>query len=242
LSPLDTPEFQSLQLERLRPEQIEAALAKRSLVYLPLGTIEWHSYHLPVGLDALSAHGLCLKAARWTGGLVHPVLYYGTGGGHGHYPWTVMMPDGVEIRALLDHTLTRLSDFGVAQAVILTGHFADEQQALVDSIAADWADRDIRVKATSVNRSGHSILPDHAGVFETLLLHALHPSWVRLSALGDDLDFSDRHDPIHPIWGVVGADPRSVDLAQSADLLDFMSRWLAAFADERPNWAAPHAR
>jgi creatinine amidohydrolase len=85
------------QIERLRPHQIEAALAERSLIYLPLGTIEWHCHHLPVGLDALTAQGLCLLAAEETGGLVWPVLYYGTGGGHGAFPWTVMMPERVEI-------------------------------------------------------------------------------------------------------------------------------------------------
>ncbi len=58
------------QIERLRPHQIAAALAERSLIYVPLGTIEWHCHHLPVGLDGLTAHGLCLIAAEQTGALV----------------------------------------------------------------------------------------------------------------------------------------------------------------------------
>ena len=217
----------ALRLELLRPEQIAAALARRSLVYLPLGTIEWHSHHLPVGLDALTAHGLCLRAAERTGGLVHPALFYGTGGGHGAYPWTVMMPDGAEIRALIERTLERLQDFGVREALILTGHFADEQQALVDGVAADWVGPDLRVVATSVNRAGLDIPPDHAGMFETLLLHALHPETVRLKALGTGPDLPDRHDPQHPLRGIIGAEPRDVDLDRSHALLDAMVAWLA---------------
>lgn len=88
------------QIELLRPHQIQEALAQRSLIYLPLGTIEWHCHHLPVGLDALTAHGLCLRAADRTVGLVWPALYYGTGGDHGGFPWTVMMPAAMEIEAL----------------------------------------------------------------------------------------------------------------------------------------------
>ena len=226
----DDPALRVLQLELLRPEQIEAALSRRSLVYLPLGTIEWHSHHLPVGLDSLTAHGLCVRAAARTGGLVHPVLHHGTGGGHGGYPWTVMMPDGTEITALLNRTLSRLRDFGVARVVLLTGHFADEQQAMVDQLATEWVGQGIEVVATSVNRSGIDMPPDHAGAFETLLLHAMHPDLVRMDALGDEPDHPDRHDPRHPIWGVVGADPRGVDLGRSSDLLEAMVSWMAEVA------------
>ena len=37
----------SRQIELLRPHQIEAVLAERSLIYLPLGTIEWHCQRGP---------------------------------------------------------------------------------------------------------------------------------------------------------------------------------------------------
>ena len=80
------------QLELLRPGQIAAEMALCPRIWLPLGTIEYHSHHLPVGLDGLQAHGLCLDAARIGGGLVYPPLWWGTGGGHSDYPWTVMLP------------------------------------------------------------------------------------------------------------------------------------------------------
>ena len=50
----------SRQLELLRPHEIRDRLAERSVVYLPLGTIEWHCEHLPVGLDAFPRNGVCL--------------------------------------------------------------------------------------------------------------------------------------------------------------------------------------
>jgi creatinine amidohydrolase len=39
-----------VQVERMLPHQIKAAIAARSVVYLPLGSIEYHSHHLPRGL------------------------------------------------------------------------------------------------------------------------------------------------------------------------------------------------
>jgi creatinine amidohydrolase len=201
----------SRQIERLRPHQIEAALSERSLIYLPLGTIEWHCQHLPVGLDGLTAHGLCLRAAEGTGGLVWPVLYYGTGGGHGAFPWTVMMPDRVEIEALLTRTVQRLGQLGVAEVVLFSGHFADEQLQMIDAFAEGWNAQGIlpRIKAFAVNRANvPGLPPDHAGLFETTLLDGLTEGLIDLQVLGASPDLADRFDPHSPLWGIVGTDPR----------------------------------
>jgi len=164
------------QLELLRPNEIRDRLAERSVVYLPLGTIEWHCEHLPVGLDALTAHGVSLRAAALDGGIVYPPLHYGTGGGHGGYPWTVMMPGAAEIEGLLRYTLERFETLGVRLAVLFTGHFADEQVALTKAISATWngEGRTTKALALSINEvKGAALGADHAGMFETTLLGAL---------------------------------------------------------------------
>jgi creatinine amidohydrolase len=242
-------ELRSHQLELLRPHEIRDALGVRPVVYLPLGTIEWHCEHLPVGLDALTAHGVCLRAASRDGGLVYPPLYYGTGGGHGHYPWTVMMPGDAELAALLEQTLARLQDFGVRLAMLFSGHFADGQLAMIDAIARNWAERagPMRVFATAVNRiEGLAFGPDHAGLFETTLLAGLHPQCVdlgRLPSLRDapladgDVWEAGRHDPKHPLWGVVGPDPRHFEAKVAPVLVDACAAWLADRA--RQEFAGP---
>ena len=220
------------QIELLRPQQIRAALAKRSLIYLPLGTIEWHCEHLPVGLDALTAHGLCLKAADQTGGLVWPPLYYGTGGDHGGFPWTVMMPDQAEIAALLRLTLRRLGELGVARVVVFSGHFADSQLAMIGAIASDWnaAGQVPRVLSTAVNRAEiDGFPPDHAGLFETTLLAGFAPELVdlgQLAPLAENDPNVDRFDPASPIWGVIGTDPRLTAPIPPTDLVARVARWL----------------
>jgi len=222
------------RIENLRPHQISDALAARSLIYLPLGTIEWHSHHLPVGLDAATAHALCLAAAEQTGGLVWPPLYFGTGGGHADYPWTVMMPEATEIETLLFHTLRRLSDMGVARCVLFSGHFADEQLSMIDRIAGRWnsAGAAPLTFATAVNRCPDAGLPpDHAGEFETLLMMAVARDQVDLPRLSKAADTADRHDPENPIWGVIGADPRAADVADAQPLFDRMVRWLVGAID-----------
>jgi creatinine amidohydrolase len=245
-SPLTT--HAPVRAELMLPWQLRAAMATRPVVYVPLGTLEWHCEHLPIGLDALTAHGLCLGAARADGGVVLPPLHYGTGGGHGAYPWTIMMVTGAEITAQLTTTLARLEDFGCRLAVLFSGHFADTQLAMIDHLATEWNARGqpLKVLATAVNRvEGLAIPPDHAGVFETSLLHALYPDLVQLDRLpslvaaplaDDDVWEAGRHDPAHPIWGVVGPDPRRFDRQASAPLLKASVDWLVAKVRKTGAW------
>ena len=164
-----TSDLRSVQAELLLPHEVDAALSERSVVYLPLGTIEFHSAHLPIGLDGLSAHGICLRAAAQSGGIVLPPLFYGVGGGHSAYPWTIMASSEGPIRDLLQLSLSRLRDFGVQAAVLFTGHFADEQLELIDDVADHWntTNTAMRVLSLAVNRAEAHIAPDHAGMFET---------------------------------------------------------------------------
>lgn len=230
-----------VRAEFLAPVELEQVVVTAPIVYLPLGSLEFHSSHVPIGLDTLNAHGLCVGAAERTGGIVLPPVYQGLGGGHGDYPWSIMMssPDGV--RSHLEQTLAKLEEFGFRLAVLFTGHFAPEQLDMIDEIAADWnaGEHSLDVLATGINRNEASpIRPDHAGVFETSVLHALHPDLVHLDRLpaaerypavdpdGDAYGLH-RHDPEHALWGIFGADPRGLDLSATGDLLEVMVQWLS---------------
>ncbi|NBZ89807.1 creatininase family protein [Rhodobacteraceae bacterium CYK-10] len=228
-----------MRLERLVPDEIRAALKRRSLVFITLGTVEWHGAHLPVGLDALTAHGLCLRAAEAAGGLVLPPLFFGTGGGHGAYPWTIMVPPD-QIEPLIMASLARLQDFGVQKAVLFSGHFAETQITMIERVASRWnaGGGPLAVLALAVNQcTDCGFAPDHAALFETTLLAALHPDLVKLHLLppvstAPALDPDDnpmgpqRHDPGHPLYGIFGPDPRTFRMSQAEPLLGAMVNWL----------------
>jgi creatinine amidohydrolase len=65
-------------MELLRPGELTEERARVSLVYAPVGPVEWHSYHMPVGTDALIAQETARRAAQITGGVVAPTLFVGT--------------------------------------------------------------------------------------------------------------------------------------------------------------------
>lgn len=225
------------QFERMLPWQLRAELAKRPVVYVPLGTYEWHGEHLPVGLDSLTSHGLCLRAAERDGGIVLPPLYYGTGGGHGDYPWSMLMPQPQDIETQLAFTLAKLRTFGVKLVVMFSGHFPPEQLDMIDRLAAAHNSEKMKIVAYAVNRmEGLSMGPDHAALFETSLLHAMHPDLVQIDKLTplqthplppDENPFGEaRHNPDHPLWGVFGPDPRAFKPEDAKVLLEDSVRWL----------------
>ncbi len=76
-----------IRFEEMFPWEVAAAMAEAPLCYLPLGTLEWHGEHAAVGLDALKAHEICVRAAERSGGLVVPPIYWST-------DWREDLPEG----------------------------------------------------------------------------------------------------------------------------------------------------
>jgi creatinine amidohydrolase/Fe(II)-dependent formamide hydrolase-like protein len=52
--------------------------SKNKLVFVPMGTIEWHGNHLPVETDFLVAQKICEILSKRTKGYVLPPIYLGT--------------------------------------------------------------------------------------------------------------------------------------------------------------------
>ena len=63
--------------EELRPREFAQRIAQAPIAYLPLGTLEWHGLHLPLGSDGLQSRGLFCEMARRIGGIVLPMLFLG---------------------------------------------------------------------------------------------------------------------------------------------------------------------
>ena len=67
----------TVKYEDLLPHQFRSRLAEHPVAYLPLGTLEWHGEHLPLGSDAIISHGLMVEAAVQLGGIVMPPIHLG---------------------------------------------------------------------------------------------------------------------------------------------------------------------
>ncbi len=221
--------------ERLLPREFRAAVARRAVVYLPLGTVEWHGEHNALGLDSLKAHALCVRVAERSGGVVHPPLYGGMGGLD--MPATVQMEpeeswDNGLLRPWLEQLCREFHRLGFRAILMLTGHYGHNQQIVVRETAARMAERlQIPVLGTPEYWLAHDAgyLGDHAGIGETSLLWHLEPDLVQIDRIRADPDYG-RDDQIER-----GSSP---ELGQKyAEVI--VSR-LARIASAMPDWSGEH--
>ncbi|HKP19684.1 MAG TPA: creatininase family protein [Gaiellaceae bacterium] len=180
------------RLEELSPAGLEARLGEKPALVLALGTVEWHSHHLPLGLDLLKAAALAERAAERSGAVLAPPAWWAAGGVP--YPYTLRLPAAVTeppLAAVLDG----FAGMGFRAICLVNGHYGLENSIAVRRAALACT------TATVVPLADYELLTDlgatgdHAGVWETSLLLAVRPELVRLEA-ADDLP------------GVIGEDPR----------------------------------
>ena len=55
---------QEVRYHILRPEQIVARRNACPVAYIPIGNLEWHGVHNPLGTDTLQAEGLAILCAQ----------------------------------------------------------------------------------------------------------------------------------------------------------------------------------
>ena len=215
-------------MEEMSPDQLEEILAQAPVAYVPLGTFEHHGWHLPVCFDGIKAHALCERSAAETGGTVLPTFFYGTGGGHVGYKWTLILTEA-QITPLISATLDHLANQGFKVVVLLTGHYPREQVDMVHRLAKEAQRRHPEVRFIGLTEPeittplpGDQFGGDHAAKYETSIAMALNPAWVHLERLTAGREetavtlpetpkaSSSTHDPSHPLYAIYGQDPRSL--------------------------------
>lgn len=183
---------------RLRSEQ--------PALFLPVGALEQHGPHLPLGTDGLLAAAVAADTAARVGGLVAPTLSYGyksqpkCGGGQ-HFCGTTSV-DAVTLIGSVRDAVREFARHGAERLVIVNGHY-ENQWFLIEGI--DLGLRDLGPSARlQVMRLEYwdfltettlaSVFPagfpgfalEHAAVIETSLMLHYYPELVRLDLLPDD--------------------------------------------------------
>jgi creatinine amidohydrolase len=180
-----------LLLEEHTREELRA-LASNALVILPVGAVEQHGPHLPVGTDRFTVEHIARAAAKEAAGriplLVAPTLPFGSS--HHHLPFGGTLSLGTETyyRVLADLAESLITS-GFRRIFILNGHGGNTE--LIQLVARDLALKHSAHLAAApywtiawdalVAEQAHAAagLPGHAGAFETALIMALRPELVR---------------------------------------------------------------
>lgn len=77
--------------ENLRSEQFEDAVKQsRGVCVVPIGCLEKHGPHSPLGTDTIIATETCIRAAEKEPVVIFPTMYFGEKSGAGEFPGTVI--------------------------------------------------------------------------------------------------------------------------------------------------------
>jgi creatinine amidohydrolase len=227
----ETATRREVHLEFLRPREIEEARAACATIFQPLGTIEWHGVHSVVGVDAVKAHALCVRAAEQGGGVVAPALYGGVGGLNEPHTFIMDPEDSVFstfLRPWLEQLCREMARDGFRAIIILTGHYGAAQQIVVRETAVRMS-RALGIPVLGTPEYWLALdegyMGDHAAWGETSLMMHLFPETVDLSRLGDP-----------PHRGVHGRDPRESSADDGRRITETIVSRLATLARKMPAW------
>jgi creatinine amidohydrolase len=211
--------------EELTPEEFSLRLADCPVAYLPLGTLEWHSYHLPLGSDGIQSEEFFKRLAAEVGGIVLPKLFIGPDGfdtlinGNEYYG----MDCGRLFSDQCTYEIQQLtgSAYWVADttfAIMMNGIFKQLSRAgfkivvahghgpstnFISSHAREYKDRyQLTVMNCWENDSADlCLMCDHAGANETSIMLYTRPDLVKMKNLPENT----------ATWplGMLGNDPRT---------------------------------
>jgi creatinine amidohydrolase len=209
--------------------QVEATGA-RTVLAIPLGSLEQHGPHLPLDTDTRIASAIAAGlAARCRGITVAPTVAYGASGEHAAFPGTLLMGHRVLADVLIE--LVRSARRAFVGVVLVSAHGGNHYglQLVEAECRGDGDD----VLVWSVRTPGGDA---HAGRTETSLMLAIAPRAVHLdraeAGCTDPLEVllpRLRAEGVRPVAsnGVLG-DPTGATAQEGRDLLAGLSGDLEA--------------
>jgi creatinine amidohydrolase len=232
---------QEVRLERMRPEQVDVAKARRPAIYVAFGSMEWHGRQNAVGLDTTKAHEQLVGLAARAGGVVYPAVFFGAGGGHTDWPHSYMVSAAPMIQ-IVTELLGRFEANGYRQAILISGHYPNRKEYLDEAARVHRArGGNIRVLCLVENQAP-GVGGDHAAKYETSSMLYLHPETVDMGQVAgpptDDVGGPEQRTnwmgdeyAYHPCYGIVGIDPRKYASAEvgrenTERLIEHLAKWL----------------
>ena len=180
-----------MRWEEMTSPEIGALDRERTVVILPVGSVEQHGRHMPVGTDTILAHEVALAAAERVGDVVVlPPPWYGFSAHHMRFPGSVTLRAETLI-ALAGDIVASVISHGFRRILIVNGHGGNA--GVIDVLASTLGHRHYgaaRIATltyfalasdaiAALRRSGPGGM-GHACEFETSLVQHLRPGLVKI--------------------------------------------------------------
>lgn len=106
----------------LREEEFKGAVeVSKGVCIIPMGCVEAHGQHLPLGCDSIKAEEYAVRAAEAEPACVFPTMYFGEKSGAGEFAGTIIFPQKL-IMDILEQCCKEIARNGFKKIVILNAH------------------------------------------------------------------------------------------------------------------------
>jgi creatinine amidohydrolase len=199
--------------------EVEQALKRTDMVLLPVGSIEQHGKHLPLGTDSLAATERCKLIAQQADVLVAPTVLVGLSEHHMAFPGSMTLSPAT-FEAVVFESARSLIHHGFRKVMIYNGHGGNATSVsnVVHRINQETPATAVFLNNISMPASDYgqeSTLPDHAGEGETSLMLYLTPSLVDMSRA--EMPVLTFPEVVQKAWAGRGENA-NLDLVASANL------------------------
>lgn len=127
--------------ENLRTDEFDEAIEKsKGVCILPIGCLEAHGIHMPLGCDVMHVTEVCKRASEKEYVTIFPPLYFGEKSDGRAFKGTVIFPESLIIDILLA-CCNEISRNGFKKILIMSGHGGNT--TLLNSFARSIVQRDV---------------------------------------------------------------------------------------------------
>jgi creatinine amidohydrolase len=259
-----------MRFEELTSPEVAALDRNRTVLILPLGSVEQHGNHMPVGTDTLLAHSVSLAAAERLQGktVVLPPPWYGFSAHHMRFPGSITLKAETLI-SVAEDIVGSLVTHGFRRILIVNGHGGNG--GVIDLLASTLGHRHYgkaRVAALTYFQLAREAIAalrrsepggmGHACEFETSMMQHLRPELVAIERaavsypdpgsryLTTDLLGSSAVRTYHDFGdlsesGTLG-DPSLATAEKGARFYDAVLGELVRFIEDFATWKIPSAK
>lgn len=127
-----------VEIARLSWKQAEEAFKKEPVILIPIGAVEAHGPHLPLGADTMVAHEVSVRAAEQSEALVVPPIWYGYAAYWRKYAGNISVRAEL-VKGLAEDIIHSLLPFGLQRFIFVNNHSSNEE-------VLEFAARELREK------------------------------------------------------------------------------------------------
>ncbi|WP_066412486.1 creatininase family protein [Halorubrum aethiopicum] len=185
----DSPGLETSRLDELTWREVDSALEETRTLLLPVGSVEQHGHHLPLGVDVFMPEAIGALVAERVPALLAPPIPYGVTPHHTFKPGTVTVSTETFQRYVFD-VCDSAADWGIEHVLLVNGHYLAQDPELEIVVRRLRTESDVEAFHVPLVELFADVAEEirtgevsfHASEFETSIMLELFPELVDMDA------------------------------------------------------------